>query len=84
MVKATVELALLRFSTLPDALEKVRCLNCSQRIEVHQPDAGFPERMLGTCERCRYWYLMDLVPDANEAVMVLLPDGSHFRDIAGA
>lgn len=48
-------------------------------IALHQPDEGFPERILGVCRSCKYWFLLDLVPGKPEAVMVLLPDGGYFR-----
>jgi hypothetical protein len=42
--------------------------------QPEQPDAGSPDRLIGICEDCRHWYLLDLMPDEGAAVMVLLPD----------
>ena len=57
-------------SRLQDVLE-VRCTKCESPLELHQPDQGLPERLLGTCEDCYAWYLMDV----TKGVMVLLPVG---------
>ncbi len=77
---ATVTLHLIHFSEHSDLLAGIRCLACQRLLEMHQPDVGFPERMLGICPACKSWYLMDLVQDEPEAVMVTLPDGNYFRD----
>src|SRR3954447_11206509 len=53
---------------LQDVL-KARCTKCQLPLELHQPDPELPERLLGTCEGCNAWYLMDV---AN-GVMVPLP-----------
>jgi hypothetical protein len=78
MKRVAVDLALIRFPTTVEGLSQLCCLGCGVPMDLHHPDAGFPERMLGTCDACRCWYLMDLVPGRPEAVMVLLPDGDHF------
>jgi hypothetical protein len=41
-----------------------------------------PERLLGVCESCKHWYLIDRVRDANEGVMVGLPDIEAVRGLA--
>lgn len=78
-----VELILLRFSSTREAVSNLRCLRCDASLDVHQPDTGFPERMLGTCDSCRSWFLMESLPGRPEALMVLLPDGDYFRNAAG-
>ncbi|WP_169981345.1 hypothetical protein [Tautonia rosea] len=64
-------------------LSSVLCLSCDREMTLHQPDDGFPERMLATCSHCRLWYLWDFDTDSNEAVVVLLPDRDYFKSIAG-
>ena len=61
-------------------LAELECLSCGALLEIHQPDNGFPDRMLGTCESCRNWYLWDFHADGNRAVMVSLPDSGYFID----
>ena len=64
-------------------LTEIECLNCGDPLAIHQPDEGFPERMLGACEQCRDWFLWDFDAGTNEAVLVLLPDRDHFKRAAG-
>lgn len=65
-------------------LTEIECLNCGELLTVHQPENGFPDRMLGTCESCHNWYLWDFHPDGDHAVMVALPDRGFFRDAIAA
>ena len=48
---------------------EARCPKCQSHMELHQPDPGLPERLLGTCEGCNAWHLIDVA----RGVMVLLP-----------
>jgi hypothetical protein len=66
---------MLRFSTLPEDSGGGRCVGCDIYLDLHQPDAGLPERLVGICESCRRWYVIDMIPETDEAVMVLLPEG---------
>jgi hypothetical protein len=77
----SVALELIHLSTLPDDLDRLHCLHCRSDIAIHQPDESSPERMLGVCKACKYWFLMDRVPGTSEAILVLLPDGGHFRHV---
>ncbi len=79
----SVDLALIHFALTAEGLSGLGCLHCSESLGIHQPDGFFPERLLGTCERCGTWYLLDTVPGKDVAVMVLLPHGGFFRDAAG-
>ena len=44
------------------------CPICKGYMEIHQPDAGRPERLLGTCGDCSIWCLVDL---SNDVTMIL-------------
>lgn len=46
------------------------CPVCSHDLDIHQPDEGSPERLLGTCPECGSWFLID--PDLGQ--ILLLPD----------
>jgi hypothetical protein len=61
-------------------LTELDCLSCGESLTIHQPENGFPDRMLGTCESCHNWYLWDFHADGNHAVMVSLPDRGYFKD----
>ena len=83
MTHATVTVALTVISLLPDVVQAVGCTSCGELMNLHQPETGFPERMLWTCELCGTWFLMDLIPESSEAVLVCLPDGPYFRNVIG-
>jgi len=78
----SAELIVLRFPAInPDTIS-VRCVHCSTPLTLHQPDPGLPERLLGTCERCKHWFLMDLLPDQTNGVLVRLPDAQVIRELS--
>ena len=52
------------------------CLACGESLVLHQPDIKAPERLLGTCDDCGAWHLID----ADRGVTVLLPDADGLRD----
>lgn len=78
-----VTLELIRSAGLPGDLFGLGCFHCGELLTIHVPDPTFPERMLGACGACKYWFLYDLSPDETEAVMVRLPNGGFFRDALG-
>lgn len=41
------------------------CPVCDGHMEIHQPDARRPDRLLGTCEDCSIWCLIDLATDTT-------------------
>jgi hypothetical protein len=76
----------LKFATVPvspDGLPSIACVSCGAPLDVHQPDADMPDRMLATCEACKGWHLLDCTAGAREVVLVLLPDPRAFRKAAG-
>ena len=67
----------LKLETIPvrlDDLTSLLCLACRRPLDVHQPDAALPDRMLATCAYCKGWHVVERVPDGVTAVMALLPD----------
>lgn len=76
----------LQFNALPecpDGLEPLPCLRCGALLDVHQPDADLPDRMLATCDTCKSWHLIDCSAGAGPFVVVLLPDTAPFRAALG-
>jgi hypothetical protein len=51
----------------------VCCLGCGAPLELHQPDAGEPQRFVGTCDQCARWYLLDWDPQSVDGLMLSLP-----------
>lgn len=76
-----LSLRVARVPIPPDGPISVDCLECDTPVEIHQPDSELPERMLCTCEQCQSWYLLECDADADEALMILLPDPSLFRGL---
>lgn len=60
--------------TCPDGLSPVYCLACRHPLDIHQPDPARPDRMLGTCDDCGRWHVIDCQPDDGSAVLAMLPD----------
>jgi hypothetical protein len=80
----SVELRLVRIPTAPAGPGPLRCLNCGETLQFHQPESDLPDRMLGTCDECHQWHLIDFVPGKPEAVVAPLPAGDQVRERAGS
>src|SRR4051812_37209601 len=78
----STRLELLRFPTAPVKGVRACCLHCASPLALHQPDPDFPERLLGVCEKCKHWFLIDLLSNVSEGVLVLLPDTQVVRDLS--
>jgi hypothetical protein len=63
-------LAVSWLGTDPEVPVGTDCLACGDLLVIHQPDINTPERLLGTCDSCGAWHLVDL----DRAATVLLPD----------
>jgi hypothetical protein len=55
---------------------EVPCPACHHDLTFHQPDPECPDRLLGTCEACRTWFLVH----AAAGLMLRLPDEEDVRD----
>ena len=49
---------------------KALCSCCGERLDLHQPDAERPDRLLGTCAECGAWFLID----DETHTMLAIPD----------
>lgn len=48
------------FIAKPDSTEgDAVCRKCGSDLTLHQPDTEMPERILGTCDECKTWYVFD-------------------------
>src|SRR4051812_35541212 len=68
-----VSLAVTRLSSHPEVPTEAPCLGCGSSLQLHQPDGDAPQRLLGTCDICGRWHLID----CDECVVVLLPDATE-------
>ena len=49
----------LMTSKYPAIIQNDECPGCGGDIELHQPDIELPNRLLGTCQDCKTWYLLN-------------------------
>ncbi len=56
----------IRFEDICDIL----CARCQAPLVRHQPDENEPNRLLGTCDDCGSWFLLDL----SKSIMLVLPE----------
>jgi hypothetical protein len=55
-------------------MELVDCPGCGGRMELHQPDARCPDRLLGVCEDCHRWSILEDAEGRGEVALVMLPE----------
>lgn len=57
------------------------CLRCESNLDIDQPEAEVPDRLLGVCGDCGSWYLIDIDPENESDVVVMrIPDAQELRD----
>jgi hypothetical protein len=54
------------------------CPDCHHPLDFHQPDLSLPNRLLGICESCRAWLLLDIDEDGH-LKSTRLPAPPEFR-----
>lgn len=74
---ALFSLAVSRLRTDSRVFAEIPCQLCEAPLSIHQPDINAPERLLGTCDACGSWHLID----CDRAITVLLPDAVGLRKI---
>lgn len=79
-VEATLDI--LPFPRLREDPAGTACLHCSSALTLHQPDPQSPDRLLGVCEGCHRWFLVDLVPGRPDGVLVGLPGEEVVRALS--
>jgi hypothetical protein len=75
-------LELLRFPASRQEAAGTECPHCTSLLTLSQPDPGLPDRLIGACEQCKHWYLIDTVPDMSEGTMLRLPDMQVIRKLS--
>jgi hypothetical protein len=68
----------------PYGLPSLLCLRCGEPLDLHQPAADLPERLIGACssccDGCGSWHILNSVPGHDHIVIVLLPPCDTFLD----
>src|SRR3954451_16505528 len=69
---------------VPNEPIRVGCLRCRSELDLQQPNPDVPDQLLGCCHRgcddCGAWHVLNASPEGTEAVVVLLPSASEFRE----
>lgn len=82
--RVTAVLDVIPFSLAFGTLDWLRCIRCSGPLNLIQPDSNSPERLLGVCEICDRWALIELRTGEPGAVMVLLPEPGWIQTLPPA
>ena len=80
--EVTPRLDLLHFPARGYEVVSTECPNCTSYLTLIQPDLALPNRLIGACEQCKHWYLIDTVPDVSEGTMLRLPDVRTIRKLS--
>jgi hypothetical protein len=80
--KVSAELHVLRFPSAVGHPIRAHCSDCSLPLSLSQPDLDSPRRLLGICEQCKLWFLIDLMADQTEGLLCRLPDTAVIRQIS--
>lgn len=80
LITVSVSLTMTRIATLRDEFSRATRMSCDFSLDLHQPEPGYPDRLLGICG-VRHWYILDLVSYGDEAAMVLVPEASLFLKV---
>lgn len=81
-ISVPMKAALFRLG--PDGFATLRCLLCSEPLELHQPTEDMPDRLIGVCPHycdcCGSWHVIDLMQGRLYALVVLLPPSKTLQD----
>jgi hypothetical protein len=75
MTPIVVALEVIKLCSDGVVLSETACPCCREPLAIHQPDPGWPERLLGACHSCRTWFLIDTVA----AIILRLPGEDDFQ-----
>ena len=75
--KIAMTLSVMSITLCQDGQSSFLCTHCDSPVEIHQPDADLPYRMLGTCDHCHAWYLLTTDSGEDRALVIELPDSSQ-------
>jgi hypothetical protein len=67
---ATVTLRLHRLALDAGSEATVGCPCCGGPLDLHQPVAAYPWRLIGTCRPCATWFLIEGAPEGPGVVLV--------------
>jgi hypothetical protein len=78
----TFELITRPVTVIPGAT-LLRCPDCHDSLDLHQPDIEQPEQLLGTCSCCSKWFwLVEIDHDWTGTMLFELPSVDTLRGLA--
>jgi hypothetical protein len=77
MTRISLTLQLFDMRLVRDEASASRCPCCRRPLTLHQPDPDCPDRLVGICEGCRTWFIIN----AATGVMVRLPGDQELRGL---
>ena len=77
----SMELVVLHFPMAVDHFRRAHCRNCDLPLFLSQPNLTSPERLLGVCEECGRWFVIDLITDQTEGLLWRVPDTEVIRQL---
>jgi hypothetical protein len=79
--KVSTDLDVLRFPVASERPIRLVCPKCALPLSRSQPNLNSPDRLLGVCEKCDHWFLIDLIPELTEGFLLRLPDIALIREL---
>jgi hypothetical protein len=79
----TITWNVTRLAISSEGLETPRCGDCQATLNVHQPDENRPDHLLGTCDACGRWFLIE-IGTKREAFLFDLPNVTLIREAVAA
>jgi hypothetical protein len=76
MTSIHLALEIIRLRPGIDDLSDIDCPDCHAPMIIHQPDESLPDRLIGICDSCTGWFLIE----AAAGLIVRLPDDEALRD----
>jgi hypothetical protein len=52
------------------------CPRCACRLDLHQPQPNLPERLLGTCDSCDTWAVIEVGSDGVKTILAVVPESA--------
>jgi hypothetical protein len=50
------------------------CPRCGSHLDLHQPQPNLPDRLLGTCDSCDLWAVIEVGRDGLKTILTVLPE----------
>ena len=76
MTSIRLALEIIRLRPGSEDPSEIDCPDCQGPMIFHQPDERLPDRLIGICDSCTVWFLVE----SSAGLMVRLPGEESLRD----